>query len=51
MLFSNERKHNLILPATLNDGKQPTISYLLEYLVKNVMKDQRKELFVVDNNV
>lgn len=51
MLFANERKHSLTLPATVDDGKKPTISYLIEYLVKNVMKDQRKELFVVDNNV
>lgn len=51
MLFANERKHSLTLPATVGDGKKPTISYLIEYLVENVMKDQRKELFVVDNNV
>ncbi|KAJ9395926.1 hypothetical protein DTO282F9_7171 [Paecilomyces variotii] len=51
MLFANERKHSLTIPATVDDGKKPTISYLIEYLVKNVMKDQRKELFVVDNNV
>ncbi|GAD99314.1 ubiquitin-related modifier 1 [Paecilomyces variotii No. 5] len=51
MLFENERKHSISIPATVDDGKKPTIGYLVEYLVNNVMKDQRKELFVVDNSV
>jgi len=51
MLFSNERRHNISLPAKLDDGKSPNISYLLRYLLDNVMTDQRKELFVLDNNV
>ena len=51
MLFSNERKHEITLPARTNDGRPPNIAYLLQYLVDNVMKDQRKELFIMEDNV
>lgn len=51
MLFSNERKHNISLPAELSDGSRPNISYLLQYLIDNVMRDQRKDLFVLEDNV
>lgn len=51
ILFSNERKHNIGLPAQLNDGNPPNIAFLLQYLVENVMKDERKELFILEDNV
>ncbi|ODM20458.1 Ubiquitin-related modifier 1 [Aspergillus cristatus] len=51
MLFSNERKHNVAIPAQLSDGSRPNIAYLLQYLVDNVMKDERKELFILEDNV
>ncbi|BCS17948.1 ubiquitin-related modifier 1 [Aspergillus puulaauensis] len=51
ILFDNERKHNVTLPAQLSDGNPPNISFLLQYLVDNLMKDQRKELFVLEDNV
>lgn len=51
MLFSNERKHKVNLPARLSDGNPPNIAYLLQYLVENVMKDERKELFILEDNV
>lgn len=51
LLFSNERKHNVTLPASLDDGTQPNIAYLLRYLVDNVMQDQRKEMFIMEDNV
>ncbi|GAB1197316.1 Ubiquitin-related modifier 1 [Aspergillus pseudonomiae] len=51
MLFANERKHGVTLPAQLSDGGRPRISFLLEYLVENVMKDERKELFILEGNV
>jgi hypothetical protein len=35
----------------LVDGSQPSIAYLLRYLVDNVMKDQRKEMFIMEDNV
>ncbi|KAF7591971.1 Ubiquitin- modifier 1 [Aspergillus hancockii] len=51
MLFSNERKHSVTLPDRLNGGSRPNISFLLEYLVHNVMRDGRKELFILEDNV
>lgn len=51
ILFSNERKHNISLPVQLNDGNPPNIAFLLQYLVENVMKDERKELFILEDNV
>lgn len=51
MLFSNERKHKITLPAKLSGGSQPTIEHLLRHLVDNVMNDQRKELFIMEDNV
>ena len=51
MLFSNQRKHSIKLPARLRDGSQPNIAYLLQYLVENVMRDERKELFILEDNV
>ncbi|KAJ5825493.1 ubiquitin related modifier 1 [Penicillium riverlandense] len=51
LLFSNKRKHNVTLPASLDDGTRPNIAYLLRYLVDNVMQDQRKEMFIMEDNV
>lgn len=51
ILFSNERKHTITLPAQLDSSNPPTISYLLKHLVDNVMKDDRKELFIMEDNV
>ncbi|KAJ5204038.1 ubiquitin related modifier 1 [Penicillium cinerascens] len=51
LLFSNERKHNITLPAQMDDGSQPNIAYLVRYLVDNVMKDQRQEMFIMEDNV
>ncbi|KAJ5936480.1 hypothetical protein N7454_005115 [Penicillium verhagenii] len=51
ILFSNERKHKVLVPGLLEDGSLPNISYLLRHLVDNLMKDQRKELFVIEDNV
>lgn len=51
MLFSNERKHTITLPARVDHGSHPNISYLLQYLVDNVMNDERKELFILEDNV
>jgi len=51
MLFSNKKRHGLTIPATRDDGKPANIAFLVDYLVKNLMKDPRKELFVLDNQV
>ncbi|KAF2425263.1 ubiquitin related modifier 1 [Tothia fuscella] len=51
MLFSNQRKHKITIPARTISGKTPTIKFLVQYLCENVMKDPRKELFVLDESV
>ena len=51
MLFSHTRKHKVTVPAT-DDSQQPaTIAFLIRWLCKNLMKDPRKELFVMDDSV
>ncbi|KAI1823168.1 Urm1-domain-containing protein [Xylaria intraflava] len=51
MLFSDQRRHILSIPTTDRDGKPATISYLIEYLCENTMKDPRQDLFVLDHHV
>lgn len=51
LLFGNERKHKVVLPARLEDGSRPNISYLLKYLVDSLMKDQRIDMFIMEDNV
>ncbi|KAI0471093.1 Urm1-domain-containing protein [Xylariaceae sp. FL0804] len=52
MLFSDQRRHSLRLPAP-DDGKDKpaTIAYLIEYLCRHTMRDSRKELFVLDGHL
>lgn len=51
MLFSDQRQHKLAIPAHDKDSKPITIAYLIDYLCQHVMKDSRKELFVLDNHM
>lgn len=51
MLFSNKRKHELSIPITEKSGSNPTIQHLVHYLCDTLMKDPRKELFVLDDSV
>jgi ubiquitin related modifier 1 len=51
MLFSDQRRHTLSIPATDENNKPVTIAYLIEYLCDNTMKDTRKELFVLDDHL
>lgn len=51
MLFSNMRKHELSIPTDETSGTNPTVQYLVQYLCDNLMKDSRKELFVLDDSV
>ncbi|KAF4313412.1 Beta-grasp fold ferredoxin-type [Botryosphaeria dothidea] len=51
MLFSNQRKHAIALPAKDDNGEPANIAFLVRYLCKNTMKDHRKELFVLDDTV
>jgi ubiquitin related modifier 1 len=51
MLFSNERKLSLSVPQKDEHGNSPNIAFLVRYLCERIMKDSRKELFVLDGTV
>jgi len=51
MLFSNQRTHRVEIPSEDEDGKTVTLAFLIDYLCKNVMKDSRKEMFILDGHV
>lgn len=51
MLFSDKKKHEIYVPSKDLDGKHSNIKYLVNYLSENLMKDSRKELFVLDDSV
>lgn len=51
LLFSDQRKLKLALPAHDKDGKPVTVAYLINHLCEDVMKDNRKELFVLDSHM
>ncbi|EON63992.1 ubiquitin-like modifier 1 [Coniosporium apollinis CBS 100218] len=51
MLFSNRRKHQITLPVRDENDAAANIAYLVRYLCQNVMRDHRKELFVLDDTV
>ncbi|KAJ9665322.1 Ubiquitin- modifier 1 [Coniosporium apollinis] len=51
MLFSNRRKHKITLPSRDENDAAANVAYLVRYLCQNVMRDHRKELFVLDDTV
>ncbi|KAH9999141.1 ubiquitin related modifier 1 [Xylariaceae sp. FL0662B] len=51
MLFSNQRRHSLSIPAGDKEGKPVTASYLIDYLCNHAMDDSRKELFVLGDHL
>ena len=52
MLFDNQRRHSVSLPAAeSSSGKPATIAFLIDYLCKNLMKDPRSDLFVLDGHM
>lgn len=51
MLFSNQKTHKVELPFEDVDGKPVTLAFLIDYLCKNVMKDTRKEMFILEGHV
>ena len=51
MLFSNKRKHHIVIPAQNDNGQPANVAYLVDYLCQNVMKDPRKDLFVLEDTV
>ncbi|KAL8674606.1 MAG: hypothetical protein Q9168_000981 [Polycauliona sp. 1 TL-2023] len=51
MLFSNQRKHSVSLPAVDENGKPSNMASLVRHLCQYVMDDPRKEFFVVDDAI
>ncbi|PGH13180.1 hypothetical protein AJ80_06426 [Polytolypa hystricis UAMH7299] len=51
ILFSNKRKHKFSIPSKNGSGAATDISDLVRYLCDNVMEDERKELFLLDDSV
>ncbi|KAJ4305717.1 Ubiquitin- modifier 1 [Kalmusia sp. IMI 367209] len=51
MLFSNERKLDLTIPSKDENGTCSNVAFLVRHLCDTVMKDPRKELFVLDGTV
>ncbi|KAF2670006.1 ubiquitin related modifier 1 [Microthyrium microscopicum] len=51
LLFSNQRKHNIQVPEQDSSGAKTNISWLVDHLCNNVMKDSRKDMFVLHNSV
>ena len=51
MLFDNQRSHAVDLPATDPSGDPATIALLIGHLCKNLMKDPRTDMFVLDGHM
>lgn len=51
MLFSDERKHQLSIPPRDEKGDGVTVGWLVQHLCEKVMRDPRRELFVLDGHV
>lgn len=51
MLFDNVSSHKVSIPAHNADGFAFTVGDLIPWLCENLMKDSRKELFVLDGGV
>jgi ubiquitin related modifier 1 len=50
-LFANQKKYDLALPAKDESGEPANVAFLVRHLCDKVMKDPRKELFVLDDTV
>ncbi|KAK6334922.1 Ubiquitin- modifier 1 [Orbilia javanica] len=51
LLFDNEKKLRINIPAKTEDGDATNINYLVNYLCVHHMKDTRREMFEVDGTV
>lgn len=51
MLFSDKKKHKISVPTIQEDGEPSTVGFLIRWLCENLMKDPRKEVFVLDDTV
>ncbi|KAF2821967.1 ubiquitin related modifier 1 [Ophiobolus disseminans] len=51
ILFGDQKKYSLLLPAKDESGAPANVAFLVRHLCDKVMKDPRKELFVLDDTV
>jgi ubiquitin related modifier 1 len=51
LLFANQKKYSLSVPATDESGAPANVAFLVRYLCDKLMKDPRKEMFVLDDSV
>ena len=51
MLFSDQRVHTVEIPSRDESGSPVTIAYLIHWLCDNLMRDTRKEMFLLDDHV
>lgn len=51
MLFANERKLAVTLPAKDESGNNVNVAHLIDHLCEKHMKDPRKDLFILDGSV
>jgi len=51
ILFANQKKCSLAMPSQDETGKPANVAFLVRHLCDKVMKDARKELFVLDGTV
>ncbi|KAK5113754.1 Ubiquitin- modifier 1 [Meristemomyces frigidus] len=51
LLFSNQRKHRITMPSSNPKGRPANVAYLITWLCDNLMKDPRKDMFVLDDSV
>lgn len=51
ILFSSQKIHHIKLPSIDENRSPSNIAYLVRHLCQNLMKDHRKELFVLDDTV
>ena len=51
MLFDNQKKYSLSIPNKDESGAPSNVAFLVRYLCDKVMKDSRKDMFVLDDSV
>jgi hypothetical protein len=52
LLFSSQRSHNIALPSTDPATNSPVnVGFLIDWLCKNLMKDPRQDMFVLEGTV
>lgn len=51
LLFANQKKYTLSIPSKNESGAPSNVAFLVKHLCDNVMKDPRKDMFVLDGSV